>query len=71
MPYCNGKGCGQKLSCCRYKEHIDVMKELHFPYAPNKKEDECGFFVGVKPNEFIEQLKSMKDGTKDDSSGKD
>ena len=61
-PYCFGRGCGLKQKCCRYKEHIDVKAEDHFPFSPNKKEDECGFFVGIKPSEFIEQLKTLKNG---------
>lgn len=64
-PYCGGVGCKAelKIRCCRYKEHIDVKTEDHFPFAPyNGGTDKCGFFVGDTRTTFLENLKSIKDG---------
>lgn len=65
MPYCEGRGCGMKLKCCRYKEKIDYKSELHFPYSPNSAEYKCTFFVGditegLKET-FLNHLKDLKD----------
>ena len=68
QPFCNGAGCGQKLRCCRYKAIIDVKHEQHFPFSPNRKENECGFFVGGNDKTFLENLKSMKDGRTENNS---
>ena len=63
QPYCEGRGCPIKLDCCRYKAIIDVKNELHFPFSPyNGATNKCGFFVGVTKHEFIEQLKTLKNG---------
>lgn len=58
QPYCSGRGCGIKLKCCRYNDNIDVMNDLHFPYAPyNGATNSCEFFVGDVTESFLEQLK--------------
>ena len=61
FPLCTGAGCGLKLDCRRYQAIIDVKSEQHFPFSPNRKENECGFFVGGNDKTFLENLKSMKD----------
>ena len=72
QPYCTGAGCGQKLKCCRYKPIIDVKNELHFPFSPNRKENECGFFVGDTRKTFVENIKAIKNGrTPDNFTGED
>ena len=67
-PYCQGRGCPIKTDCCRYKENIDFKTEDHFPFSPySGATNKCGFFVGITKHDFLEQLKSMKNGTKNDS----
>ena len=40
------------------------MKEDNFPFSPNRKEDECSFFVGVTSEKFKEQLKNAINGNR-------
>jgi len=71
-PYCEGRGCPIKTSCCRYKSIIDYKHEDHFPFSPyNGSTKKCGFYVGATTDSFIEQLKTLRNGTKIDSVGED
>ena len=61
--YCNGMGCPIKEDCKRYRNEIDKKTQWWLALAPYSHIDKkCGFFMAKGKNNFVEQLKTLKNG---------